>query len=238
MPVAIALGGGAPNLTLMTGALWALDQCGIEPQVITTTGAGMVAGLLYAAPRRNPGEDWKTARQRALRHTREMGIDDLIYSQFPVNYKIFQKAGRRAEAFAQIVTPWIFSIPRDTRRQRLLGDTLGFMAAMVQPSSLSPYDRGLCQAPPWIDVMVDFNELTRNLGKEGEAPDVKFRLSAYCIEDSRMRTFHKARFSEVCWGQITSFRSLRQLLRMAHAPSFPVRLTRERGRWDRRHAAW
>ena len=39
----------------------------------------------------------------------------------------------------------------------------------------------------------------------------------------------KARFSEVCWGQITSFWLLWRLPRMAYAPSFPVRLTRERG---------
>ena len=45
--------------------------------MLTTTGAGMVAGLLYTAPRRNSGESWKDARQRALRHTREMGIDEV-----------------------------------------------------------------------------------------------------------------------------------------------------------------
>src|SRR5690349_5263497 len=105
--IAIALGGGAPNLTLMTGALWALDRCGVEFKVITTTGAGMVAGLRYTAPRRNPGESWEDARQRALQHTREMGIDDLVYGQIPMNYKIFQKSGKRAEAFSRVVTPWI-----------------------------------------------------------------------------------------------------------------------------------
>jgi hypothetical protein len=41
--------------------------------------------------------------------------------------------------------------------------------------------------------------------------------------------YNKARFSEVYWGQITSFWLLRQLLGMAHAPSFPVRVARERG---------
>jgi predicted acylesterase/phospholipase RssA len=71
MTVAIALGGGAPNLTLMTGALLALDEAGVEFKVMTTTGAGMVAGLLYAAPRlEHEGEDWKTARQRSAEEGR------------------------------------------------------------------------------------------------------------------------------------------------------------------------
>jgi len=188
MAVAIALGGGAPNLTLMTGALLALDEAGVNFKVITTTGAGMVAGLLYAAPRReNPAESWQDARRRALLATREMGIDDLIYEQFPVNYKIFQKAGPLAEAYAHVVNPAIWSIPRETRRQRLLGDTLGFFAAAMQPGSLSSKSQGLCQPPPWIDILVDFSELVKNL----EDGDRAFALSAYCIEDQKERTFRK-----------------------------------------------
>jgi len=188
MGIAIALGGGAPNLTLMTGALLALDEAGVEFEVVTTTGAGMVAGLLWAAPRREDrDESWPQARRRALRATREMGIDDLIYSQFPVNYKIFQKPGKLAEAYAHAVNPTIWSIPRDTRRRRLLGDSLGFMAAMMQPGSMSASSKGLCQPPPWIELIVDFDDLPRNLA-EG---DRKFRLTAFCIEDQRERTFHK-----------------------------------------------
>lgn len=188
MKVAIALGGGAPNLTLMTGALKALDEAGIDFEVITTTGAGMVAGLLWAAPRRDgETESWAEARARALAATREMGIDDLIYSQFPANYKIFQKPGAMAEAYAHLVTPPIWSIPRETRRQRLLGDGLGLFAAMMQPSDLSSESQGLCQPPPWIGLMVDFTELQSNLAD----PDRAFSLSAYCIEDREEHHFTK-----------------------------------------------
>lgn len=188
MSVALVLGGGAPNLTLMTGALLALDEAGVDFQVITTTGAGMVVGLLYAAPRReHPDETWPEARRRALRATREMGIDDLIYDQFPVNYKIFQKPGKLAEAYAHTVNPAIWSIPRETRRQRLLGDTMGFFAAMMQPVSLSAASKGLCQPPPWIELMVDFDDLQKNLAEGNK----KFRLTAFCIEDEKEETFNK-----------------------------------------------
>lgn len=189
MSVAIALGGGAPNLTLMTGALLALDKAGVEFKVMTTTGAGMVAGLLYAAPRlEDESEDWKTARQRALRATREMGIDDLIYDQLPVNYKIFQKPGKLAEAYAHVMNPFVLSIPRETRRQRLLGDMVGFAAAMMQPSDLRPSSQGLCQPPPWIEIHVDFDQLAKNLAPANRT----FRLTAYCIEDGDERTFDQS----------------------------------------------
>ena len=90
MAIGLVLGGGAPNLPLMTGALLALDEAGVDFKVITTTGAGMVVGLLYAAPRRKKSSDsWEKARREALRETRDWGIDDMIYEMFPVNYKIF-----------------------------------------------------------------------------------------------------------------------------------------------------
>lgn len=188
MGIAIALGGGAPNLTLMTGALLALDEAGVDFQIMTTTGAGMVAGLLYAAPRRDsPDETWRDARRRALEATREMGVDDLIYEQFPVNYKIFQKPGKLAEAYGQVVNPALWSMPRRTRRERLLSDSMAFFATMMQPASLSASSRGLCQPPPWIDLIVDFDELAKNLA-DG---DRKFRLTAYCIEDEKAKTFNK-----------------------------------------------
>ena len=51
MSTALLLGGGAPTLTLQSGALAALDERGVEFAAISTAGAGMVIGLLYAAPR-------------------------------------------------------------------------------------------------------------------------------------------------------------------------------------------
>lgn len=188
MAIGLVLGGGAPNLTLMTGALLALDEAGVDFKVMTTTGAGMVVGLLYAAPRKaEPSETWIDARRRALRTTREMGIDDAIYRTLPVNYKIFHKPGPLAEQFSRATIPIIEAIPRKTRRQRLLGDTLALWATAMSPSNLRSSSKGLCQPAPWIDHFVDFRGLRRNL----ETGDKKFRLSAYCIEDGKEETFNK-----------------------------------------------
>ena len=55
-------------------------------------GAGMVIGLLYAAPK-------GMTRQEALRNTVNMGVADEIYDQLPVNYKVFFKPGQLAELY-------------------------------------------------------------------------------------------------------------------------------------------
>jgi predicted acylesterase/phospholipase RssA len=192
MAIGLVLGGGAPNLPLMTGALFALDKAGVDFKVITTTGAGMVVGLLYAAPRENETHNtWEKARRKALQDTRDWGIDDLIYHFVPVNYKIFQKPGMLAQAYSHATNPYLWSIPRETRRQRLLGDTLALMASAMSPSDLKASSAGLCQPPPWIELLVDFEKLKKNL-KKG---DKKFRLSAYCIEDESEKTFHKEEIS-------------------------------------------
>jgi NTE family protein len=188
MAIGLVLGGGAPNLTLMSGALLALDEAGVDFKVITTTGAGMVVGLLYAAPRKkDPKDTWVDTRRAALRETRDWGIDDMIYDMIPVNYKIFQKPGVLAQAFSQATNPSLWSIPRKSRRQRLLGDTLSLVASAMSPSDLKASSKGLCQPPPWIEMLVNFDDLRNNLS-EG---DKKFRLSAYCIEDEDEKTFNK-----------------------------------------------
>ena len=78
MTIALVLGGGAPNLTLMAGAVAALDDAGVEFDVVSTSGAGMLIGLLYAAPKGRRG-DIKRDRAAALKNTVNMGVDDAIY---------------------------------------------------------------------------------------------------------------------------------------------------------------
>src|SRR5216683_158986 len=92
MAIALLLGGGAPNLTLMAGAVAALDKAGVEFEVVSTAGAGMLIGLLYAAPKNGD-------RARALEDTVNMGVHDKIYDLFPVNYKVFHKPGPLAQAY-------------------------------------------------------------------------------------------------------------------------------------------
>lgn len=176
MAVGLVIGGGAPNLPLMSGALLALDEAGIEFDVIATTGAGMLIGLMYAAPKHG-------TREETLKATREMGVHDAIYKVFPVNYKIFHKSGPMAEAYTKFHQPWLAQMPRENDAQRLMSDMTQFWMATFCPTDHSPKKTGLCQPPPWIDMVVDFDKLK---DFEGE-----FLMSAYCIEDEEEVAFSK-----------------------------------------------
>lgn len=174
MAVGLVLGGGAPNLPLMSGALLALDEAGVEFDVVSTTGAGMLIGLMYAAPRHG-------TREETLKATREMGVHDSIYNAFPVNFKIFHKAGPMAEAYTKFHQEWLSKIPRRTSQERLISDLTQFWMASFCPGDMSPEQNGLCQPPPWIDLAVDFDKLS---AFEGD-----FLMSAYCIEDEKEVSF-------------------------------------------------
>src|SRR5215510_6024284 len=90
--VAVMLGGGAPNFTLMSGAMLELHpylqerrKAGL-PLYFTMAGAGSVVGLMYLAPK-NLDPD------TAMWNTTNFGISDLIYEMLPINYKMFGKSG-------------------------------------------------------------------------------------------------------------------------------------------------
>ena len=66
-----AAGGGAPTLTLQSGALAALHEKGVEFAAISTAGAGMLIGLLYAAPKgMSPAEALRRTRSTWASHDR------------------------------------------------------------------------------------------------------------------------------------------------------------------------
>jgi Patatin-like phospholipase. len=88
----LVIGGGAPNSTLIAGALAAFLAEGVEFDVISASGAGVLMGLLATAPR-------DAAPQDALMQWAEVGVADSIYKLFPVNYKV-SKAGRRRRTTA------------------------------------------------------------------------------------------------------------------------------------------
>jgi len=188
MPIGLVLGGGAPNLPLMSGALLALDYAGLKFEVISTTGAGMLAGLLYASPRLGKEEtSLREARRRALLDTKDMGIDDRIYQLLPINYKVFQKPGPLAEFMAPVFNAFFLKPLQDeTDQQRLMRDWYGLLTAtFLIPSNLNFKSKGLCQAPSWIEGLVDFEGLADNL------EETSFRLGAYSIADNKDVTFNR-----------------------------------------------
>ena len=135
--IALVLGGGAPNLTLMAGAVAALDDAGVKFDVVSTSGAGMLIGLLYAAPK---GRD----RAAALQNTVNMGVHDSIYRFFPVNFKVFHKPGTLAQAYTKF-----WQIAADNRKA-IEGPAGDFRDQWLKMLSASPL------FAPWAEAWKQF----------------------------------------------------------------------------------
>ena len=178
---AIVLGGGAPNAALMAGALAAFSERGITFDVVSTSGAGALMGLLWLAPKgATPAE--------ALRAVTTMSVSDAVYRWFPVNFKVFNKPGPAADLFrtALAANPFLrvdTKLYEDNPLYAAWAD-LGAMAlATATPSGLNPDSFGLCAPPPFVDEIVDFDRV-RDI-----APH--FYMNAYNIDDQIIDDFTK-----------------------------------------------
>ena len=153
----LVLGGGAPNLTLMSGALLALHERGLTFYAVSMSGAGAVVGLSYLAPKGlTPAE--------ALRNTINFGVSDAIYSILPINYKVFFKSGPLADAFrdAWRKLPPVQHAENQygmSPAEKLEADLLLLAGSMMTPSDLNFFDRGICAHVPFIEDVVDFERL-------------------------------------------------------------------------------
>jgi NTE family protein len=194
MAVGLVLSGGAPVLTFMAGALVALDERNVKFDVISTSGAGMLVGLLYAAPKRRTG-DIKRDRAAALKNTVNMGVSDEIYDLLPVNFKVFYKPGLLADLYRQwladvyrqwlrLFTPLRFA---DPRVQRYVTDLWALAFANLSPSSLNLSSLGLCAHAPWVEEFVDFERL--------KDFDGDFFINAYNLTRNKMEIFPKEKIT-------------------------------------------
>lgn len=154
---ALVLGGGAPNMALMAGALAALHECGVVFDVVSCSGAGSLAGLLWLAPKdRTPAE--------ALRSVTTMSVADAIYQNFPVNYKVFQKPGSLAQLYrsAMAANPFLTLDLKQYERSSPYAFAINSMllwAVCLCPSALHSGSWGLCQPTPFIEHVIDFEKL-------------------------------------------------------------------------------
>ena len=179
MTAALILGGGAPNLTLMSGALTAFKERNAQFSAISASGAGMLVALLYAAPKLTDPED----PAFALRNTRNMGVVDPINVWFPFNYKVFQKPGVLADWYRKALNPFLNRLPQKTFAEQWMNDLAWFAAAAITPSDLWPFSGGLSAPAPWLEDVVDFDKLKEQ--------DYDFYINAFNLDTKEMDTFEK-----------------------------------------------
>lgn len=154
---ALVIGGGAPNMPLMAGALSALIRQRVRFDLISTSGAGALVGLLYAAPKNGNAIE-------ALAHMVQMGIADPVYRVLPVNYKVFNKPGQLADLFRRELTrspmsQLVDQLSGQSDAWRAWADWVRLMWAIATPSDLSGRSLGLCAHVPFIEDVVDFSRI-------------------------------------------------------------------------------
>jgi predicted acylesterase/phospholipase RssA len=186
---ALVLGGGAPNSTLIAGALTAFLDQGIEFDVISASGAGVLMGLLYTAPR-------GCTPREALTRWAEVGVADSIYKMFPVNYKIFQKPGNRASTYRDLLRRPSGAHPllevmtnQFVEASGAWNDWIQLVMSSMSPSDLSSKSLGLCAHLPFIEDAIDFAKVA----------DIEpaFYINAYNTSKRRMKIWDKSEIEPV-----------------------------------------
>jgi predicted acylesterase/phospholipase RssA len=175
---AIVLSAGAPHSPLMAGALAALCEHKRTFDVVYTSGAGTLIGLLFVAPKgKSP--------QEALGAIVDLGVSDAIYRFLPIGYKAFFKPGpftqpihRWAQQFKlgnfplrpldKPITPigHAYNAAVNTLMtakggaiKRTYNDLVDMWAAVITPLTLTPWSKGVSPPLPFIEDLVDFDKL-------------------------------------------------------------------------------
>ena len=175
--VGIVLNGTAPAMTLMSGAMLAFDEMGVDFDVISTTGAGALIGMLYLAPK-------GPSRRKALEELPNLFMSDWLYKVCPINVKVFHKYGALAEKFYDLrkSLPQIEVDAKDPAPfKRLVNDWLHVWATALTPPSIETSSKAFMSHVPLVETLVDFAKL--------QTSDTHFYVNTFSLWTKRLRYF-------------------------------------------------
>jgi NTE family protein len=180
--IGILASGGAPNLHLIAGALCAFYESKRSFDVIGASGAGALAGLLYAVPKQQGGQ------VAALEQTVNINVSDAIYQLLPMNYKAFFKRGPLTKQFWQLGQALPHrTLYRDDRNRdtvsRLYNDSIDFMVAALTPTTLNYYSKSVCTRIGVTDDLIAWDRLP--------AYPKNFYVNAFNLNNQRLKVFDK-----------------------------------------------
>ena len=180
--IGVLASGGAPNLHLIAGALCAFYESKRSFDVIGASGAGALAGLLYAVPKQQGGQ------VAALEQTININVSDAIYQLLPMNYKAFFKRGPLTKLFWQLGQAMPHrTLYRDDRNRdtlsRLYNDAIDFTVAALTPTTLNYYSKSVCTRVGVIDDLIAWDRLP--------AYPKNFYLNAFNLNNQRLKVFDK-----------------------------------------------
>ncbi|MBB5017317.1 putative acylesterase/phospholipase RssA [Chitinivorax tropicus] len=165
----------------MAGALVAFIERKLEFDVISTSGAGALMGLLYQAPKDGDAI-------QALKAWSTVGVSDPIYELFPVNYKVFMKPGIAADWYRNMLAhnPFTRPIVQSWSGEGIsgfVGDWLRLILATLSPSDLSGQSLGMCAHLPFAEQVIDFDAIAKI--------KPEFYINAYNVTQSEMTIWGK-----------------------------------------------
>jgi predicted acylesterase/phospholipase RssA len=175
--IGIVLGGWAPAMTLMSGAMLGFIDEGIEFEVVSTSGIGGFIGLLYLAPK-------DQTRDEALRELPNLFVSDLLHLFVPLNFKEFYKHGPFAQPAYELrkKLPKIDVNPASASPlARLVNDWMDLVVTALTPTTLETYRNGLMSQVSMIEDRVNFAAL--------RAGASRFYLSAFDVAAKAQRVF-------------------------------------------------
>lgn len=157
---ALLLGAGGPLGGLEAGALIALDEMGVEFEVISGACIGSILALTYSSP-----ANGFTPREALENWVKFTGISDSIYKTLPVDYKVFQKdAGFLSDIWDKWATfmldnnPFIEAYPKNPFQQYIT-DLYYLSLVMCAPSTLNSKSKSISRISRQLQYLVDFDNL-------------------------------------------------------------------------------
>ncbi|WP_040476502.1 patatin-like phospholipase family protein [Paramagnetospirillum caucaseum] len=189
--MALVLGGGAPNCTLMTGAMLAFDEAGVKFDVISGAGGGGAMALMYASPADG------LSRQENLRNSINLSVSDAIFNVLPINYRVFVKGSRIAEMYRGLLTklPFYEKVVNQygmSKGKKLMSDLIQLIWAITTPSTTSFFSSGLCSHAPLLEQFIDFSKIK-------DFPEEVY-LNAYSIADQKVVVYDKSEINFETFG--------------------------------------
>ena len=182
---ALILGAGGPLGGLEAGALIALDEQGIQFDIISGACIGSILTLTYSSP-----ANGMSGRQALEMWCNASGLSDAIYHTVcPVNYKVFQKS---TGIFNSLTDSWLkfmtamnpfYTINPIYETQRFFCDAYLYWLTMWIPSFINPEQTAISRIAPFLDCFIDFENI-KNVEKD-------IYINALNVTDQQIEIFDK-----------------------------------------------
>lgn len=182
---ALLLGAGGPLGGLEAGALIALDEMGVNFDIISGACIGSILTLTYSSP-----ANGMTGRQAVEMWCNSSGLSDSIYYTIcQSNYKVFQKNGGLLDPVSDLwlktmtaMNPFYTLNPQNDM-ERFYSDMYLFWLTMLTPGFMYPEQTSISRIAPFLENFIDFDNL-KHVNRD-------IYINALNVTDKKIEIFDK-----------------------------------------------